>query len=225
MKTLHLNDRVSFLKPVFLQLEKSIKQYGEAFDWSELPYFFNERATISLLQSASWQAGLLAIEEYVTTKYGAKNKRGNGRCDIYIAEKAGLQEIEFEAKQKWPTLKLRPNSVKTWLDKGDKDANRNRNTETQASLTFVVPKIPVEVEDEQHIKLVNKIVEKALETGIDGLHFWTSSESWKHESPDRAKGIRYRWPSLITLIRVSKVRGEKPSALKASRLPLSISVT
>ncbi len=120
MKMLHLNNRVSFLKPVFLKLEKNIKQYGEAFDWNELPYFFNERATISLVQSASWQAGLLAIEEYVTIKYGAKNKHGNGRCDIYIAEKTGLQEIEFEAKQKWPTLNLRPNSVKTWLERGDR---------------------------------------------------------------------------------------------------------
>jgi len=168
---------------------------------------------------------LLAIEEYVTTKYGAKNKRGKGRCDIYIAEKTGHQEIEFEAKQKWPTLKLRPDSVKKWLKKGDEDANRNRDTEVQASLTFVVPKIRIGAKNEDHIALVNKIVEKALEAGIDGLHFWTSPESWKHESPDRAKGIPYRWPSLITLIRIAKVRGEKPSVLKANRLPISTSIT
>ncbi|HBS21519.1 MULTISPECIES: hypothetical protein [Thalassospira] len=223
---LRLNKRLSFLEPAFLQLEKNIEQYVEAFNREELPYYFNERATVSLLQGAAWQADLLAMEEYVTVKTHRTDPKEEaaGRCDIYIAEKAGPKAIEFEVKQKKIKFRYHTGSVKKWLLNGDNDSKRNSNTTIQASLTFVVPMIAPDKTKEDHTSLVNRIVKEALETGIDGLHFCMPSNTWNHLAKDVGPGSDYRWPSLITLIRVSKVRGKELSASNINRLPRSISI-
>ena len=218
MNLMRLNESVEFLKPVFLQLEENFEQYGDVFEWSELPYFFNERATLSILQAACWQAGLISMEEFVTRKYGAKNKATTGRCDIYIGEKTGKNAIEFEAKQKWPTPKFYQSSVRKWLEAGDKDANRNRNIDVQASLTFVVPEIPESMTEDVHVNMVNKIVRAALEVGIDGFHVWSSNKSWEHSSAGRSSSAKFHWPSLITLVRISRMRGETSAYLQKNRL-------
>lgn len=218
MNFMRFNKSVKFLKPAFLQLEENFKQYGDVFEWEELPYFFNERATLSILQAACWQAGLISMEEYVTRKYGAKNKATFGRCDIYIGEKNGKNAIEFEAKQKWPTPKFYQSSVRKWLEAGDKDANRNRNVDVQASLTFVVPELPHSVTEEMHVNMVNKVVRAALEAGIDGFHVWSSNQSWEHRSTGRSSSARFRWPSLITLVRISRTRGVSSAYLRENRL-------
>ncbi len=221
VNTLHLSDRLSFLVPAFLNLEKNIVAYGELVKWKELPYFINERATLSLFSGACWQADLISLEEYVTTKYD-EDTESYGRCDLYVCPKSGPDDIEFEAKQKWPTH-LRKNTVEQWLLNGDKDAFRNRNAIIQASITFVVPKVDLNCDKDKFDNFVKEIVDSALEVGIDGLHFWSSEESWGHSSEARSGGSKSRWPCLITLIRIVNIDKAKRS-IKKNRLPLGISV-
>jgi hypothetical protein len=221
MKSLYLSDRLSFLEAAFVNFERNIVSYGDLFKWKALPYFINERATLSLFHGACCQAGLVSIEEFVTKKYD-EDQAKYGRCDLYVSPKVGPYDVEFEAKQKWPT-RLSEGLVAEWLQEGHSDALRNRDAIIQASITFVVPRFKLHSNVEQYRETAEFIVNSALDFGIDGFHVWSSRESHEHKSKPRFGEGKCRWPFVVTLIRIANVKGEKRS-IKKMRLPKEVVV-
>ena len=71
----------------------------------DVPWWYNERALLSVLSGAVWlQKGAMAFEEYSTIKKwkprkGAKSKPYKGRQDIYI--RINSHEFIGEAKDVW----------------------------------------------------------------------------------------------------------------------------
>ncbi|MCZ7929528.1 hypothetical protein [Agrobacterium pusense] len=70
-------------------------KYCDEMEGREAPFFFNERANISMLAAACWLKGGIALEEYSASKF-AEDRNSNGRCDLYVFL-AG-ENIEIEAK-------------------------------------------------------------------------------------------------------------------------------
>ncbi|MBP3125880.1 hypothetical protein [Thalassospira sp. ER-Se-21-Dark] len=200
------SNELSFLKPAFEQFSKNLSQYGQTVQWSELPHYFNERATISLLQAACWQAKLVSFEEYVTKKRKGEDLK-NGRCDLYVSQKRGDRNIEFEAKERLLVSRTSDDQIRSWLKEGDNDAACNEAADIRASLTFVMPRVPEKegVTQETHIALVQNALDVALSEGIHAAHFWCHPRAWDVTGVPRRGGVPSRWPSLLTLIRVVSV--------------------
>ena len=60
-----------------------IDDYIKYFGGNDVPYWYNERASISTLAAAAWKSGGIALEEYSMQKGDEGNPRP-GKCDIFI---------------------------------------------------------------------------------------------------------------------------------------------
>jgi len=77
----------------------AIERYTRIMDGGDAPYFYNERANVSVLAGAAWRAGWVALEEFQSKK-GYRNKaKKNGRTDLYFANE--YDEELIEAKFQW----------------------------------------------------------------------------------------------------------------------------
>lgn len=68
-------------------------------------WWYNERASISILAAAAWTAGGVALEEFSTRKKERGEKERAGRADIFF--KINGQEFSCEAKFLWMLLGAR----------------------------------------------------------------------------------------------------------------------
>lgn len=120
--------RLSELKPVLRQWAKLTNKYC-ARTRNDNPYWYNERANVSLLAGAAWRLGFVALEEYLTSKRPLDLKTAmNTRCraDLYVG---GKSEFEIEAKQYWMHAHMKASTVKrrikNYIDKALFAAKRN----------------------------------------------------------------------------------------------------
>jgi len=106
------------LRPVLQAWIDSVQQYVKLFEGYDLPYWYNERANVSVLAGAAWKAGFVALEEYQTKKTSQSNKEPmavespkdkkgqqnyfQGRNDLYIGNQS--HEWVIEAKVAYPDL-------------------------------------------------------------------------------------------------------------------------
>jgi hypothetical protein len=76
-----------------------------AYEWGDdVPWWYNERASLSVLAGAVWKVGGIAFEEFSTKKRKKQRKKGLGKLylgreDLYI--KIGDHHFIAEAKQIW----------------------------------------------------------------------------------------------------------------------------
>lgn len=105
-KGVWVDDEFDELKTVLDHWVDMIEQYSKAIE-KDACYWFNERATLSVLAAASWRSsGWIALEEYSTDKIRSENKNGKkkgeektGRCDLYLC--GPEYSYACEAKQAW----------------------------------------------------------------------------------------------------------------------------
>lgn len=76
-------------------------------DSNDAPWWYNERASLSILAGAIWLRGGYVIEEHVTTKVSSKESKSGpshvgGRGDLYFY--FGRSHFVVEAKHYWPIL-------------------------------------------------------------------------------------------------------------------------
>jgi hypothetical protein len=76
-----------WLWSVLCNWQTNIHDYIRAFD-NDVPYFYNERASLSDLCGTAWQSGYPALEEFVAIKNDGSDKP-NGRIDLYIGQRDG----------------------------------------------------------------------------------------------------------------------------------------
>lgn len=145
---------MSQIGPVLAEFNAMVLRYCEAL--KNPPYWFTERASISLLAAAAWRCHWIGIEEYSTRKVLASRSDPNqpvdrhGRCDLYLRSPEGMT-FAIEAKQ----VVAKPFE----LDALTSDALRRARNDAQqlflsearcrVALTFVVPTLPA-TSDEHH---------------------------------------------------------------------------
>jgi hypothetical protein len=87
--------------------------YVEQCEDSDAPWWFNERAALSVVAAAAWLAGGIALEEYTAPKHRTGAKLGSSgertRCDLFVSFKkdvrvGGNHNFICEAKIIWPKL-------------------------------------------------------------------------------------------------------------------------
>lgn len=144
-----------------------IEDYGRLVS-DDAPYWYNERANISILSGAAWRAGKLALEEFGHEK---SDKQGNsqgdswkGRCDLWLIERH--EEELVEAKFRWVSLRSGSftSLVKTSLSIAVKDAHNSKQVRGARSVgvTFIPVYIPVRYESDIDIYIHQRIEDAKL---------------------------------------------------------------
>lgn len=181
-------------------------------DRKDVPWWYNERASLSLFAGAVWLKDGWAFEEYSTQKRLAKwKKRGKthpGRCDIQF----GLSDrITFvaEAKQAWPTIRHRKESgistVKAYLKEAQNDSSKLPDKEgTKLGMVFVVPRIL----RSRRKQLKGKQIDEILKSFLKQLSkIKNATMVWVFPKKTRMlfyRGDDYCYPGIVLLIQRSR---------------------
>lgn len=141
-KGIKANRLKSFVKIIETYLRLNTKL---ANDWGyeDVPWWYNERANLSVLVGAVWNTGGTAFEEYISEKKN-RNKKYYGRNDLFMTYKD--RDYIAEAKIIYPNGKDEPKKIlKAINDKlieavTDVRKNTNMYKNDLLALLFVVPK-------------------------------------------------------------------------------------
>ena len=137
-------------EPLLRRWIKANKKYCEVSKWDDVPWGYNERASLSTFAAAAWLAGGIALEEYFEEKDRARSakgrkKRRKGRCDLYVDLRGKRRGYIIEAKILWPSLNTRDweRPLVEALNEARSDVKRTRahNNEKKLGLLFVAPYI------------------------------------------------------------------------------------
>lgn len=102
------NGRLRCLRPVLAEWINQHRRIGLQWEHvGDAPWWYNERANISIFAGAVWLCGGYAFEEFAQTKRGEKHRPFNGRVDLEFTVSTHTFKAEF--KQCYPaTTALRP---------------------------------------------------------------------------------------------------------------------
>lgn len=164
----HTTSELRGLRPLLVQWTQLIQEYCEANHRTDNPWWYGERANLSVLAGAAWrlQKGWHALEEYPAEKRRTnggkvivepvvpedgvektKKKSPRGRCDLYVSHRS--TGFAIEAKQAWQNLSsaARKDRFAAAMTLARRDAGNLHADEADHRIgaVFVVPFIPLQL--------------------------------------------------------------------------------
>ncbi|MDR9876735.1 hypothetical protein RJC98_16220 [Pseudomonas allii] len=229
-KHVHAHDDDESVQKLLSAWIKAVERYTKAF--KDNPWWYNERASLSVLAGAAWTLkDWFALEEFSTIKRMRTLTPGvdeghlrNGRCDLFIRNPE--ESIAIEAKQAVQRIGVRADGETymnkalkaAWDDTGDLghwEANR------RFAVTFVVPTIPlseVRIGTGKRVQICPDKVKASLNRWLtDEPYFpgWSLKPTQfayifpKLGSPDYIDGHRY-FPGIVVIfderLRANQIR-------------------
>lgn len=181
---------------------KAIVRYTSANELDN-PWWYNERASLSVLAGAAWTLkNWHALEEFSTRKRHRTLEPGvdsgslrHGRCDLYIQSPGS--SFAIEAKQTVQSIGARSDGNtfadrairKAWEDSGDLS---HWEADRRFAVTFIVPSIPMsEV-------LINKTGEEkvCVRKVEQAIKDWLTDQSCFLGTSKKRTGIAFVFPQL-----------------------------
>ena len=160
-------------KKLLYQWVKLTDKYCLEFEGNDAPYYYNERANISVLSGAAWTIGWLSLEEFQHQKK-AKKKR-SGRADLYVSSVE--QEYYIEAKFKSASLQsskgiseIAKETIALAIP-DSRATRRGADGGTAVALAFIPVYLPVSQEEKLE-ECISKAVKEMLGAGFHALA-WT----------------------------------------------------
>lgn len=142
------------LEPVLRSWIACVQRYIDVWEGEDLPYWYNERANVSVLAGAAWKADWTAIEEYQISKVATEAGEQStliGRNDLYLAN--DTYGFCIEAKVAYvdiQDLKKAKEHIAYRAALAVKDALRLDYSEPRLGALFVAPySFGVEASEEQ----------------------------------------------------------------------------
>jgi hypothetical protein len=188
------------IQRVLKEWRGAVKVWCDKLGGDDIPWWYNERSSVSILAVAIWKAGGVALEEYAADK-GKKKKHWKGRGDLFI--KLNGQKYILEAKQKWVSLSARAQITKERLKSTVKAAKKavletRLNGGRRLACVFFVPYISIREKRLMNGRVgllitVLKHMEKAYR--VNTAWFFPKETHWdfRHEG--------YIYPGIAILIR------------------------
>lgn len=149
---IHVQRSDKELENLLIAWVKAIRRYTSANEYDN-PWWYNERASLSVLAGAAWTLkNWLALEEFSTLKRHRTLESGvdsgslrPGRCDLFLQSPSS--SFAIEAKQTVQSIGARSDGYtfvnrairKAWGDSGDLSS---REAYRRFAVTFIVPYIP-----------------------------------------------------------------------------------
>ncbi|KAA0573029.1 hypothetical protein [Azospirillum sp. Sh1] len=206
MRGVECSENVRFLRPAFEVFLNNLERFGHSMEWGTLAYHYNERATVSLFSAACWQTGMVALEEYISSKKNGDD-RYHGRADMWAYCPVTGQDIAIEAKQAWVGLGTGLSTITKKIEEADREADKNEEAKIYASLTFLVPSLDADISRNDVVELFRRIHDHVLELNIDALAWWLPEEASGHRSRNRKNEKMTIWPGVLAVMRVVRMRG------------------
>lgn len=153
MHAVQTRNALKGLRPLLEGWIKAVDDYCRAVRFCDNPWWFNERANLSVLAGAAWRLpGWLALEEFATIKRGVvpgktleTGKVSRGRCDLHVSN--GLTQYGFEAKQLWQSAGTRAGASQLpRAARAASDAAGNLmafQADKRVAAVFIVPWLPL----------------------------------------------------------------------------------
>ena len=181
------------------------REMAKSWKWKDCPWWYNERASISTLAGAVWNAGGTALEEYSSKKRKGR-RSAYGRCDLYF--RIGRDEYVTEAKQCWLSAGRHAiymeRNVRSRLNDACEDAKRTaidlRGGETILGILFIVPCVPRKSEED----VLGERTKKVQEVLIDIARKEKCALAWIFPRDARKMTMRdegYIYPGAAVLIK------------------------
>lgn len=133
----------------------NINEYvARKWQWHDAPWWYNERANLSIFAAAVWKVGGVAFEEYTsekrTDKKSSLKKYYSGLNDLYF--QLGNEEYIVEAKLIYPNGSPRDENIKeTVLPSIKKTTNEVKNNNIlgmkKSAVVFAIPKFAISKKD------------------------------------------------------------------------------
>jgi hypothetical protein len=171
-----------------------------ARDYSDSPWWYNERASLSFFAGAVWRSGGWALEEYSSTKKApaiAKDlKTRTGRYDINFA--IGSHEYIAEAKQCWPLLSNMRTAHATMTNSIRSATFDSREAISWGlpvlSIVFAAPRIIA-----SHVRQVPALLAQFLSLPFPaGIIAWSFPAAARSLQPPKS---RYIFPGMLVHVR------------------------
>lgn len=191
------------LKPILSEWQKLMSP-GFWNYHNDAPWWYNERALLSLLAGAIWKCTKCngwAFEEFTSDKWRTmtrgNRKKGKGRGDIMF----GIGDLTFigEAKQCWPILKRSPSDAQETIDKTMRkalsDASCLPPDGKRLGIVFVTPRI-----HKSNLRYIDEIFERFTEA-LDRKR--NTAMAWTFPPEKRVLNGKdgYRYPGIVLLIK------------------------
>lgn len=205
------NSSLKGLTPVLRKWVELVEHYSKVLD-GDACYWYNERATLSVLAAAAWQTkGWVGLEEYSTRKWrgcdrGEEEDRDthrSGHCDIFVGSRHGRAEYACEVKQAWqpmgnPSIDDELRVVRDKRKAAWKDASKLSKFEAEhrLALTLCVPMVA----------LHQTRVPLGASEVTARIHAWTTQ---LHQLK-KLDGIAYVFPARTRLLTNEKERRAFP---------------
>lgn len=176
---------------------------------SDVPWWYGERALLSVFAGAVWTAGGLVFEEYIVNK---KNKKKGGRPrnkyrdreDIYF--KIGEHNFVGEAKTLIHELQdmNKLEDINSQINKAESDVKKTRSVDLKGKrLAFVIPCLKIKSADFKESRVtVNEYLEawlKRVKSDVDySCCAWVFPKKFRNFRSTKYKGI---FPGAIIFIK------------------------
>lgn len=212
--------RLRGLHPVLSNWTQAVMDFSKQADHDNNCWWYNERASLSVLAGAAWRTkGWTALEEFSTTKRATvpdgevdHGRVSRGRCDLHIESPSNNYAIE--AKQAWQCIgkNARADRMAKAMKKANKDAGNLSRDEGKhrLGLTFVVPYLSLSQVGERHSRKdpdIDQIaVREAVVTWLEKVDF-SSLSAFAFVFPGRTSGYYNENRSLVfpgTLIAIEE---------------------
>ena len=168
----------------------------------DAPWWYNERADISVLSAAAWVAGGLALEEF-STKKGRGQSRRSGRCDLYI----NLRNSEFACEVKRTLITLTKSSstnlkyIKESLKTACKDAGiLGRDEGRRFGVCFAAVCLPKKSALKCDVKL-RELQDEIISANFDAIAWSFPREARKLSDDSHSYWQKYLFPGSILVMR------------------------
>jgi len=146
----------------------------------DLPWWYNERALLSVFSGAIWNTGNLAFEEFSEQKLKGKHKKfGNGRVDLWFKTSGG----EFRAEAKHAEIRITERAkpltkMRVLMKRAVADAGCNppdHGNSRRLAIAFGVPCLPASLETKQQRKQQKGFLEEAMKVKHDAIAYFSPS--------------------------------------------------
>lgn len=182
--------------PLFEEWFLGIERYCRLTD-EDAPYWYNERANISLLAGAAWRCGWVALEEFSCEKKNRGQKKKPGRSDLWMMSDFDTEEL-VESKYRWMALRS-PKFVELaeqTIDSACRDVKKVRDTGWPTGVAFLCLHLPEKYESEIDTK-IREAIRKAIEVPHDAIA-WCFPRSTRKLTMDGGKRL---FPGIILIAR------------------------
>jgi hypothetical protein len=171
------NNSLKGLSPLLTSWTQATIDFCRRKDFEDNCWWYNERASLSVLAGAAWRIkGWSALEEYSTTKRGVvpegeidPGRIVRGRCDLHLAH--GSSDYAVEAKQVWQPIgkRARVDRVERGMKKAWEDAGNLTHDEAdrRLALTFVTPYLPLSEVAGRAVRGTATVDEKAVRAAVE----------------------------------------------------------